>query len=160
MKNVKMIVFTSVLVAGCGSKDADVPKSDNATGKADVKSDRDLAASGAASSVRPFIDEKFVVKPSDMWHREIKAPRAGTIRFRVEAKTPFFVYVVTNHGHEVLNGANPNSIKQEDLLFKQNSDGHTMEDRVSLPPGSSWFLIESASNKEMEVHLECFRPGV
>lgn len=132
MNCLRLIVLTTILMAGCTPKDP---------------------------GAKPFIDQRIVVKPSDMWHREIRAPRKGTIRFRVEANQRFSLYVVTNHGHEVLQGPNHKDIKQEDLLFKQDSNGPMMEDRVTLPPGPSWFLIESSSNREMEFHFQCYRPG-
>jgi hypothetical protein len=106
----------------------------------------------------PFIDERYVVKPGTRFNEEIKVSRQGTIRFRVEANQPFSVYVVTNHGHEALQGPNPKDIQQEDLLFRQNSSGPWMEDRVALPPGTSWFLIECRGDQPMDVRLQCFPP--
>ena len=110
------------------------------------------------ANATPFIDARYVLKPSTTLNREIRAPRKGTIHFRVEANQTFSVCVVTNHGHEVLQGPNPKDIKQEDLLFRQDSNGKVIEDRVTLPPGPSWFLIECSGDKEMNLRFQCFPP--
>jgi hypothetical protein len=61
--------------------------------------------------------------------------------------------VVADRGYKaILDGA---ALRKEDGLLSQDSRGPTLEGRVTVPVGSSWFLLENQTNHAVEMRLEC-----
>jgi hypothetical protein len=45
---------------------------------------------------------------------------------------------------------------REDVLLTVDCKEPTFERSVTVPSGSSWFIIENQTDKSDEVHLQCF----
>src|SRR5260370_2944577 len=52
-----------------------------------------------------------------------------------------------------------NRINKEDNLLTTDSKALTYEGKVRVLPGSSWFIIENQTEKDVEFHLQCFAPS-
>jgi hypothetical protein len=111
-------------------------------------------AAPQGASPMPFLDQKKQVPPQQEWTREIASRRGGTISFRVTSQGPFAVTLVTGRGYQALvNGA---ALSKEDGLLSLDCKGPSHEGKVTVPPGSSWFILENHTNQAAEMHLECF----
>src|SRR5262249_24324357 len=98
------------------------------------------------------------IVPQQEWNREVTSRNGGTIAFRVESQGPFAVTVVTDRGYKALVGGNASAIKKEDMLLTIDSTEPTLERDITIPPGSSWFIIRNDINQKAEIHLQCFPP--
>ncbi len=107
---------------------------------------------------KAFLDQKKEVGPKLEWAREVTAKKEGTITFRVTSQGPFGVTVVTDKGYKALQGADRKALKKEDILLTEDSKEPTLEGKVTLPAGSSWFIIENRTDKKAEIQLQCFPP--
>jgi hypothetical protein len=112
----------------------------------------------AAGPRKPFLDQKKEIVPQQEWNREITSKNGGTITFRVESQGPFAVTVVTDRGYKALVGGNSSAIKKEDMLLTIDSKEPTLERDITIPAGSSWFIIRNDMNQKAEIHLQCFAP--
>jgi hypothetical protein len=66
--------------------------------------------------------------------------------------------VVTEKGYKAVQGGNRNALSKEDVLFTTDSKESTYEGKVTLPPGSVWFILENQMDKYAEIRLQCFAP--
>jgi hypothetical protein len=107
---------------------------------------------------KAFLDQKKQIGPRLEWNREVTSKSGGTISFRVTSQGPFGVTVVTDKGYKAVQGSNRKALNKEDVLLTADSKESTYEGNVTLPPGSSWFIIENQSAKNAELHLQCFAP--
>jgi hypothetical protein len=110
----------------------------------------------ASPARRTFLDETRQVPPRKEWTREITSRGGGTFMFRVESQGPFEVTVVTDKGFRALTGADQSTFSKQDVLLKAVSKEPTLEKSATVPPGSSWFIIENQSDKPVQLHLQCF----
>jgi hypothetical protein len=108
---------------------------------------------------KPFLNEKKELEPRQEWNREVISRSGGTISFRVASQGPFAVTVVTAKGYQALKGDDPKALDKADVLLTVDSKGPTHEGKVTLPAGSSYFIIENQADKKAEVHLQCFPPS-
>jgi hypothetical protein len=108
---------------------------------------------------KPFLDEKKEVAPHLEWNREVSAKKDGTISFRVESQGPFAVTVVTDKGYKAMKAGNKKGFDKTDVLLTIDSKENAYEGKVTLPAGSSYFIIENQSDKKVEFHLQCFPPS-
>jgi hypothetical protein len=68
------------------------------------------------------------------------------------------VTLVTDRAYQSFKTGQKN-IDKTDLLFTEDLKGaRQLERTVTVPFGSSWFVIENQANQPAEIHLECF-PG-
>jgi hypothetical protein len=104
----------------------------------------------------PFreLDQKTQIGPRLKWNREVTSTSGETITFRVTSQGPFRVTVVTDKGYKAVQGGSRKTLNQEDVLLTIYSKGSTYEGWVMLPPGSSWFIIENQTDKNVELHLQ------
>jgi hypothetical protein len=101
-----------------------------------------------------FLDATFEVPPHKEWNKDVIAKRGGTISFRVTSQGPFAVTVVTDKGRKALtSGA---KVDKAEILLTQDSKTPVAEGTVTLPAGSSWFIIENQTDKPAKIRLECF----
>jgi hypothetical protein len=107
---------------------------------------------------KAFLDQKKEIGPRLEWNREVASKIGGTISFRVTSQGPFAVTVVTDKGYKAMQGGNRKAFSKEDVLMTADSKELTYEGKVTLPPGSSWFIIENQTDKSAELHLQCFAP--
>jgi hypothetical protein len=115
--------------------------------------------SQSAGSGKPFLDEKKEVGPRLEWNREVTARSGGTISFRVTSQGPFAITVVTEKGYKALQGGDKKAFDKRDILLTVDSKEPSQEGKVTLPAGSSYFIIENQTDKKVELHLQCFPPG-
>jgi hypothetical protein len=88
------------------------------------------------------------------WNLDIISQRGGTISYRVTSQGPFTVTLVTAKGYKGLQeGGNP---APEELLVMLDCKGPTQEGSVSVPPGTSHFILENRTDKAVRMHLQCF----
>jgi hypothetical protein len=113
----------------------------------------------SAGSGKAFLDEKKEVGPRLEWNREVTARSGGMISFRVTSQGPFAVTVVTEKGYKALQGGDKNAFDKRDVLLTVDSKEPSHEGKVTLPAGSSYFIIENQTDKKMELHLQCFPPS-
>jgi hypothetical protein len=90
------------------------------------------------------------------WSREIMAPYAATITFRVTSQGPFRVTVVTERAYKAAVAKNREKLDKEDILLAIDSKNTTYDGKVTLPAGSSWFIIENQTDKPAKIRLQCF----
>ncbi|HZU36268.1 MAG TPA: hypothetical protein VFA18_10180 [Gemmataceae bacterium] len=64
--------------------------------------------------------------------------------------------LVTDKAYKALQSGK--HISKRDILLTIDSKETTLEKSVTVPAGSSWFIIENQTNKSVEFHLQCFEP--
>ncbi len=115
-------------------------------------------ATNSRSQTRAFIDEKHEVPPGMEWNREAIARGPGTISYRVESQGPFSVTILTGAAFKSLMAKDMKAINRADVLFTADFPGPTYEGKVTLPAGSTYFMLKNGSSKPVQFHLQCF-PG-
>ncbi|AWM41076.1 hypothetical protein [Gemmata obscuriglobus] len=150
-----------ILSAGCGSK----PGAPTAAGKAveghgagEPKPSGTVADQKASVSEtkKAFLDQKKEVPAKKEWTREITSRRGGTVTFRITAPGPFAASVVTDRGYKALQSGQKGN--KADLLLTVDSKEPVLEMSLTVPAGSSWFIIENQTDQAAEIRLECFEP--
>jgi hypothetical protein len=129
-----MLLFLALY--GCGSKDK----------KSESESNSGIA----------FLNERKQVPPRIEWTREIGSRNDGTIRVKITSQAPFSFTIVTAKGYRELQKGGQNPIPKTEIILTVDSTGTSLERSVKLPSGSSYIIIENASDKNVELHLECF----
>jgi hypothetical protein len=112
--------------------------------------------SGTSAGNKAFMDEKKEIPPHLEWNREVVSRSGGAIKFRVTSQGPFAVTVVTDKGYKAMMAKNKGGFTKTDILLTVDSKENTYEGKVTIPAGSSYFIIENQSDKKVEFHLECF----
>lgn len=105
-----------------------------------------------------FLDKKKQIPPHLEWNTNINSKNGGTFSFRVESQGPFAVTVVNDAGYQAVQNKKSKAINKSDVLLTVDSKEQTYEGKVTVPPGTSWFIIENQADKEVEFHLQCFAP--
>ncbi len=105
-----------------------------------------------------FLDERKTVGPKLEWNREVKSQTGGAFTFRIISQGPFSVTIVTERGYRALQSGNQAAFKKEDMLLTFDSKQPQVERSITVPPGSSWFIIENQLDRSAEIHLQCFTP--
>jgi hypothetical protein len=126
----------ALVSAGCGSSGG---KSDGGAAKA-------------------FLDKKKKLPPRLEWNTNVTSKSGGTFNFRVTSQGPFAVTIVTDAGYRAIQNKNQKGFNKADVLLTADSKGPTYEGKVTVPAGTSWFIIENQADKEVELHLQCFAP--
>jgi hypothetical protein len=80
----------------------------------------------------------------------------GNDHFPRGLTSPFGVTVVTDKGYKAVQSGDRKALKKEDILLTEDSKDPALEGKVTLPAGSSWFIIENRTDKKVEIHLQCF----
>jgi predicted Zn finger-like uncharacterized protein len=114
-------------------------------------------AKGGAPEAGPaaFLDQTKTIPSQLEWNREVTSRLGGTMTFRITSQGPFSVLVITERAYNALKAGKKGGNK-EDLLFDRTTTEPQMEGSITLPPGSSWFIIENQSNSPAEMRLQCF----
>lgn len=120
-------------------------------------------SSGETSEADPtggyvFLSQTRKIPARAEWTREVMARKGGTIRFRVTSQAPFGIIVLTSQAFQAVKSGNRAAFKPSDVLLVADSPTMTYEGEVTLPAGSSWFIIENRSDTEVEFHLQCTAP--
>ena len=110
----------------------------------------------AGSSGKAFLDEKKQVPARVEWNREVVARKGGTIAFRVSSQGPFAVTVVTANAYQAMKAGNRKGFQKSDVLLTLDVKENSYDGKVTLPPGSCYFIIENQTDKSVDMHLECF----
>ena len=110
----------------------------------------------AFSASNPFLDQKKVVPPRMEWSREIVSKNGGSFTFRVSSQGPIGVTLITARGYKASIERNDKAFKKEDVILTVDSKNGQYKGYVTVPAGSSWFIIENQTDKEVEIHLQCF----
>jgi hypothetical protein len=151
-----MIPYTSafiggMLLTGCAQKPSNTVGAKNPSiGAGSAK------GGGGSGGAKAFLDQKKQIPPRKEWNREITSQRGGTIRFQIASQGPFGVTVVTDKGFKALQSGNENAETKQEILLLADSKKPTLERWVTVPAGSSWFIIENQTDKPVEMHLQCF----
>jgi hypothetical protein len=112
---------------------------------------------GPRSSSKTFLNQTKKVPARREWTREVNSRNGGAISFRVASQGPFAVTIVTDQAFKALqSGKAPD---KSDLLLTIDSPEATYPGKVTIPAGSSWFIIENQTDKEVEFRLECSDAG-
>jgi hypothetical protein len=114
-------------------------------------------AGGVGGSSKAFLDQKKEVPARKEWTREVTSRSGGPFTFRVASQGPFAVTVITDKGYKALQSGKGKPAK-DDVLLTVDCKEPTLEKSVTVPPGSSWFIIENQTDKSVEIHLQCFAP--
>jgi hypothetical protein len=122
------------------------------------KTGNPTGAAGPGGPGKAFLDQKKEVPPRKEWTREVVSRGGGTFTFRVASQGPFAVTVITDKGYKALQGGDRNPVAKEDVLLTVDSKEPTLEKSITVPAGSSWFIIENQTDKNVEIHLQCFAP--
>jgi hypothetical protein len=111
---------------------------------------------------KPFLDQTKTVPAGHEWNREVASLRGGDIRFLVNSPVSFSVIVVRDRTYkEILKlmKGEPGDLKQEDVLLNKDFKPPMKMVTVTLPPGSSWFMIRNNASKPAELRLRCWNPS-
>jgi len=106
-----------------------------------------------------FLDQKKEVSPGVEWNREVTSRSESTVSFRVDSQGPFAVTIVTGQAYKSILARDQKQLTQSDILLTADSQGPMYEGKVTIPAGSSWFIIANRANKSVEFHLQCFPGG-
>jgi len=146
------------LVLLCGGCDSETNEASSTAKPAPVKKGG-AVSSAPASAKRPpartFLDEKKTVPPHLEWTRDVISRNGGVISFRVESQGPFAITVATGRAVKMIQSGDKKPIDRSDVLLIADSNGPSHEGKVTLPVGSSFFIIENRSDKPVEFHLQC-----
>jgi hypothetical protein len=105
---------------------------------------------------KPFLDQEKDIPAQLEWNREIVSQRGGTFSFRVTSQGPFAVTVVTDKGLRAAKAGDRKAFDNRDLLLTVDSRGTSFESKVTVPAGTSWFIIENQTNNTVKMHLQCW----
>lgn len=134
-----VLVLVALVAVGCRSK-ASKP-----------------AGTGTGSGAKQaFLDQKKQVPPRKEWTREVTSRSGGTFSFRIASQGPFAVTVVTDKGFKALQNGVGNGPAKEDILLTVDSKEPVLEKSLAVQPGSTWFIIENQTDKNVEIQLQCF----
>ena len=106
-----------------------------------------------------FLDQTKVVSPRMEWNREVTSRGGGTFDFLVTSRGPVAITVVTDKGYRAMMRRDMASFSSSDMLMTVDSPGGEYEGTVTIPPGSSWFIIENQTDDEARIRLECYVGG-
>jgi hypothetical protein len=112
-----------------------------------------------AGGVAAFLDQEKEVGPQLEWNREVTSRMGGTFSFRVTSQGPFAVTVVTDAAYKAVVSGGGQLPRKEDILLRVDSQGPSVDGKVTVPPGSSWFIIANQTNQTVRLHLLCFVPN-
>jgi hypothetical protein len=172
-------VLTSAGLIGCGSGsgtsgDGKAPQEQKkgTTSSAGKKPDKDKKTDSGDSEVRnspqdqkkkispenrkAFIDQKKEIGPRLEWNREVNSKSGGTFSFRVTSDGPFAVTLITDKGYKAIKMGK--TLTKQDLLLTVDSKDPSFEGKATVAAGSSWFIIENQTDKNVTIHLQCFAP--
>ena len=113
------------------------------------------SARGSRASGKAFLDQKKQVPTRLEWNKEVTSRNGGTISFRVTSQGPFAITVVTDRTRKAALSGDQQPLKKSDVLFLVDSTETTYAGKVTVPPGTSWFVIENRADREVEFRLEC-----
>ena len=111
---------------------------------------------GRPGSPAPFLSQSREVPPRLEWNREVTSTTGGTIQFRVTSRGPFAVTVVTGEGYDALRRGDRTALSKRDVLLTVDSPDTSYEGRVTLPQGSSWFIIQNQTQVQAAMTLQCY----
>jgi hypothetical protein len=109
-----------------------------------------------AGQQTPFLDQKKLVPKGLEWSREVTSRRGGTIAFRVTSRGPFAVTVVADKAFQAIKSGNRSAMTKEDILLTVDSQNPVLDGKVTMPSGSSWFILKNDSDQDAEFQLQCF----
>lgn len=141
-------VVVVVLVSRSGKKDKDQGR-DKGPGPA--------APGGKTGGPAAFLDQEKEIPSRLEWTREVASRRGGAISFRVTSQGPFGVTVISGRGFQALQAGGRGS--KEDLLLVADPQSTSYEGRVTLPPGSSYIILENRAAQAVRFRLQCFEAG-
>lgn len=154
-----LVVLTAVILGlimlsgGGGNKGPVVQNKDKDGTQKDKNTDK-VGPDGGPDKKLPFLDKKKQVGPKLEWNTEIVSKNGGTITFELTSQGPFAVLLVNEKAYKALL-ANQ-KFQKADVLLDADSKVQKMEKTVTIPPGSSWFIIENQAAMNVEFHLQCF----
>jgi uncharacterized protein YceK len=135
------VIVVVILLSGCRSKRSNT-----------------TVSGGTREAGKSFLDQTKQVPPRKEWTREVTSRSGGTFTFRISSQGPFAVSVITDKGYKALQSGNQNGPAKADVLLTIDSKEPTLERSVTVSAGSSWFIIENQTDKNVEFHLQCFAP--
>jgi hypothetical protein len=113
-----------------------------------------LTVIGCGNPPGTYVDESMDVPPGLEWSRQIVSHLGGRIDFKVESEGPFSVTLLTDRGYQAAKKRDKDAASPEDLLFTIDSSGESVEQTVTLPEGSSWFVILNRAEQTTRVSLQ------
>jgi hypothetical protein len=104
---------------------------------------------------KPFLDEMKELRPRQEWNQEIVLRNGGPISFRITSDGRFAVTLITKQGYDALISGNKRKINKADILLTVDSKGKSYEGNVTVPAGSSYFIIENQTHMVVRISLVC-----
>jgi hypothetical protein len=144
-------VGVTVLFARCGSQS---PEEARGTRPASPTS----SSTDGGPAPRAFLDEKRTIPAGKEWVRDITSGGGGTFTFRVSSQGPFSVSVLKDDAYRALVGGTGGAINPDDVLLTIDSPEPELEQPLTVGPGATWFIIQNQTDREVELHLQCFAP--
>lgn len=159
------ILVVLCLLVGCSGEDATKPKTvvpaepPRANGPSSLAGGRPPVGREARIGA-PFLDQTKQIPGGLEWVREITSKSGGTILFRVTCDRPFSVTLVTDRAYRAIQRRDARALQKEDVLLTVDSaDAPVFEQRVTVPEGSSWFILLNRTDKPAEMRLQCYEAG-
>lgn len=105
-----------------------------------------------------FVDQTKDVIPQQEWNREIVTKKGGTVTFTIESQGPVSIIVLSGKGYQALLAKDMDAIERSDLILNLPSVPTPYTRTVTVPPGSSYFIIENLSDQSVKMRLKCYDP--
>jgi hypothetical protein len=109
-----------------------------------------------AISDTPFLRGTKEVPARLDWYRDFHSRNAGTIHFRVTSTAPFSISVLTDKGFQAAMKKDASKFDKSDVILIVDAKPPLYEQRLAVPPGRLWFLLENQSDSTVTMTLECY----
>lgn len=101
----------------------------------------------------PFLDETKHVPSKLEWSREIVSKKGGDILLKVDSQGPVSIILITGSAYEGAKAGSLKKIDKADMLVNIASVPTPFVTTVTIPPGSSWFIIQNLSPEPVDMRL-------
>ena len=116
------------------------------------------ASKGTTPTGNVFLDKKKQIPAGLEWNTNVVSKSGGQFSFRVASQGPFAVTIVAEAGYQAMKNNDRKNFKKSDMLLTVDSKENNYDGKVTVPAGTSWFIIENQAKTEVEFHLQCFAP--
>ncbi|MEZ5385078.1 MAG: hypothetical protein R3F13_06135 [Prosthecobacter sp.] len=105
-----------------------------------------------------FLDQTKELTPHLEWNREIVTKKGGKFSFTIESQGPVSIIIISGKRQQAQLAKDIDAIERSDLILDLPSVPTPYTRTVTVPPGSSWFIIENLSDQNVKMHLKCYVP--
>mgnify|MGYP001445250651 CR=1 FL=1 len=105
---------------------------------------------------KPFLEQTKMIPSLKEWPREVTSKKGGTIHFITKSEAKLSILVIADRTFKALINSNDSGIVKSDFLFNTKTPKGKFKSTITIPKGSSHFVIQNLSKEDSEVTLVCF----